>query len=55
MHIPNLAAMLSSGVVGLLSASQIVMQGVGVYLLFEPASKVWFAKGESQPAQPAQG
>jgi hypothetical protein len=54
IHIPNLAAMLSSGIAGLLSVIQIIMQGIGIYLLFEPASKVWFAKGVSQPTQAAQ-
>lgn len=43
-YIPQLANFLDQGYVGILSICQLVMQAVGIYLLFTPESKKWFSE-----------
>ena len=43
MFIPNLAIFIEQGVMGVISAVQLLMQAYAIYLLFDADSKAWFA------------
>ena len=43
MFIPNLAMFIEQGVMGVISAVQVLMQAYAIYLLFNADSKAWFA------------
>ena len=42
-YIPSLAMFLEQGVIGVISAVQVLMQAYAIYLLFNADSKAWFA------------
>tara|TARA_B100000768_G_scaffold139161_1_gene130416 strand:- start:770 stop:1165 length:396 start_codon:yes stop_codon:yes gene_type:complete len=43
MFIPNLATFFEQGLMGVISAVQVLMQAYAIYLLFNADSKAWFA------------
>ena len=46
MFIPSLAMFIEQGVMGVISAVQVLMQAYAIYLLFNADSKAWFASKE---------